>query len=252
MEVNFKLYPYQRKAVDALDAVTDLNGSRVLEIGSGASLDTAMYLLHKGADAVICIDNRKQGIPEVSTRRIQYVSGDAGYMPFADESVDALLGVAVLEHLPEIDNVASEIYRVLKPGGMAYLTGGPFWASHCGHHVYVVKKDVRYCFNEGNNPVPDWGHLLYGGSELKRILRDRGVLRNHVEEIIHMIYESNGINRLSPVHIENVFSALPFDVKARYFCWKAPSEEVRRKLLSKGTPFQKDLEISEMYLTLCK
>lgn len=252
MENDFNLHPYQRKAVDALDDAIDLNGSLVLEVGCGSSLNTGRYLVHKGVDVVVCLDDRKRGIPEESKEKIRYVSGDARHIPLADASVDAILGIAVLEHLPEMDCVASEIYRILKPSGMAYLTGGAFWASHWGHHVYVVKKDVRYCFNEDNNPIPDWGHLLYERSELSNILLDRGVQTDHVEEIVQMIYESGGINRLSPVHIENVFSSLAFKVKSRHFCWKTPSEEVRRKLQSKGSLFLKDLEMSELHLTLMK
>ena len=252
MENNFNLHPYQRKAVDALDAGIDLNGSLVLEIGCGSSLNTGRYLVHKGVDVVVCLDSRKRGVPETSTEQIRYVSADARHIPFADVSVDALLGIAVLEHLPEIDRVASEIYRVLKPGGMAYLTGGAFWASHWGHHVYVVKKDVRYCFNEDNNPVPNWGHLLYERSELTKILLDRGVPTDHVEEIVHMIYESSGLNRFRPSEIERAFSRQLFVMDSRQNRWKEPTIEVREKMIRDKNPMFSDLGISELQLMLKK
>ncbi len=45
---------------------------------------------------------------------------DAHYLPFADESFDGVWVQAVLEHVVEPNRVVSEIYRVLKLGGIVY------------------------------------------------------------------------------------------------------------------------------------
>ena len=42
-----------------------------------------------------------------------------------DESVDCIVSVAMLEYVHDPKQVVSEIYRILKPGGVAYLSG-PF------------------------------------------------------------------------------------------------------------------------------
>jgi predicted SAM-dependent methyltransferase len=44
--------------------------------------------------------------------------GDAHVLPLADGSMDAVVMKFVLEHVPEPAKVVSEIFRVLKPGGV--------------------------------------------------------------------------------------------------------------------------------------
>jgi len=43
---------------------------------------------------------------------------DIGNLPFKDNSVDFIINIAVLEHVPNPEKVISEIFRVLKPGGI--------------------------------------------------------------------------------------------------------------------------------------
>ena len=45
------------------------------------------------------------------------VFGDAQQLPFANDTVDHVLLLDVLEHLPGPDRCLAEIFRVLKPGG---------------------------------------------------------------------------------------------------------------------------------------
>lgn len=48
------------------------------------------------------------------------VIGDATFLPFADESCDLIVSVAVLEHVRFPDTIVSECYRILKPTGMIF------------------------------------------------------------------------------------------------------------------------------------
>ncbi|MCK5535625.1 MAG: class I SAM-dependent methyltransferase [Bacteroidales bacterium] len=50
---------------------------------------------------------------------------DIENLPFKDNSVDIILNIAVLEHVPNPYKVIEEIYRVLKPNGIVY-TAFPF------------------------------------------------------------------------------------------------------------------------------
>jgi SAM-dependent methyltransferase len=51
--------------------------------------------------------------------------GDAQAMPFVDGSVDGILCTGLFEHVEQPERVASEIRRVLRPGGRAYVAA-PF------------------------------------------------------------------------------------------------------------------------------
>ncbi len=45
---------------------------------------------------------------------------DIEKMPFKDDSVDFIINIAVLEHVPNPQKVIAEIHRILKPGGKLY------------------------------------------------------------------------------------------------------------------------------------
>ena len=49
------------------------------------------------------------------------IVGDIHSMPFRDGSVDAIICIAVLEHVEKPNQAMKEIYRVLKPGGYCFI-----------------------------------------------------------------------------------------------------------------------------------
>lgn len=49
------------------------------------------------------------------------VVGDIHDLPFEDNSIDAIVCIAVLEHVEEPQKAVREMYRVLKPGGYCYI-----------------------------------------------------------------------------------------------------------------------------------
>ncbi len=53
------------------------------------------------------------------------IVADAEYLPFKDNSISAIVSESMLEHVPNPRRVASEISRVLKSGGIAYISA-PF------------------------------------------------------------------------------------------------------------------------------
>ena len=50
------------------------------------------------------------------------IVADAEHLPFADDSIDALVSESVLEHVPDATKMAKEMVRVLAPGGYAYIS----------------------------------------------------------------------------------------------------------------------------------
>lgn len=49
------------------------------------------------------------------------IVGDVQSLPLSDESVDAVICIAVLEHVEEPQRAMKEIYRILKPGGFCFI-----------------------------------------------------------------------------------------------------------------------------------
>lgn len=102
----------------------DVAGKRVVDFGCGSGANTAL-LADRGAH-VWGIDISEE-LLRLGQRRLSssgrageatFIAGSAHDMPFPDNSIDVVFGIAILHHL-DLDLVAKEVRRVLKPGGRA-------------------------------------------------------------------------------------------------------------------------------------
>jgi ubiquinone/menaquinone biosynthesis C-methylase UbiE len=115
----------QRRAAGALG----LSGaSRLLDIACGPGNFTGKLAeqLPAGGLAVgldISVPMLTRAVQDNSGPRTCYVRGDAGTLPFDDETFDAVCCFGALYLMPEPFQVAREMVRVLRPGGrVAILT----------------------------------------------------------------------------------------------------------------------------------
>lgn len=110
--VAFKLFGATFVGCSPLRAIKNLTGDKIiLNLGSGVK---------KIREDVINVDF----YPFESVD----IVADLFDLPFADNSVDAVINEYVLEHVPNPAAIVKETHRVLKPGGQLYLTV-PFVAS---------------------------------------------------------------------------------------------------------------------------
>lgn len=98
--------------------------SVVLDAGAGETRFRKYFLDHH----YVALDSR------VGDTRWDYscidVCGDLAAIPLAADSVDRVISVQVLEHVPDPKTVLTEFYRVLKPEGRLYLTVPQGWHEH--------------------------------------------------------------------------------------------------------------------------
>lgn len=181
------ILPYQRWVFDDVVKRTDPHNKRFLEIGGvPAHRSLARAFLDLGAAEVVQINSRED-LPESAEGGLTYLPRDARKTHFGDESFDVIYGASVLEHLQKLPEIFAESYRIICPGGFVCVHGGALWSSHWDHHVWVHMQDVRYEFN-GNNPVPDWGHLYLSRPQMSEYLVEQGVPAHHSESICDWIY----------------------------------------------------------------
>ena len=112
-------------------------GKRVLEVGCGQG-STLNYLPKLGA-FVHGIDMSEASLAQARIGaselghldRVKLSVGDAETLSFPDGSFDAVICGGVLQHTEDTGGGFREIYRVLKPGGVAivmlYRSGNPKW-----------------------------------------------------------------------------------------------------------------------------
>lgn len=102
-------------------------GERALDVGTGTGEQVHALAEGVGArgNAVGVEPNaglRAEAVRRAAGTTATFVDGRAETLPFAADSVDAVTCERVFQHLPEPARAATEIARVLRPGGRAVVT----------------------------------------------------------------------------------------------------------------------------------
>jgi hypothetical protein len=123
---------------------------------------------------------------------------DVCQLSLADESVDLVVSNDVMEHVPDPKAGFGEIFRVLRRGGILFLTI-PF---HSGNETTVVRAEVHagkvihhLPAAYHGNPVSPEGSLVYMdfGWDVLSMLRAAGFARVEVKVIWSYLYGHLGI-----------------------------------------------------------
>jgi ubiquinone/menaquinone biosynthesis C-methylase UbiE len=147
----------QRRAADALEL---RSAHRLLDIACGPGNFTGQLAQRLPDDGLavgldISVPMLTRAVLDNSGPRTCYVRGDAGTLPFADETFDAVCCFGALYLMPEPFRVAHEMVRVLRPGGrVAILTsyaGQPpplRQAMNVGARVIGLQMFERHAFTD--------------------------------------------------------------------------------------------------------
>jgi SAM-dependent methyltransferase len=111
---------------DILNECLSLAGARILELGCGKADKTR--LVAKTAASVLALEvdaaQHAENLAAEKPDNVQFAFGGAEAIPAEDSSFDIVLMFKSLHHVPieRMDDTFSEIRRVLKPGGVAYVS----------------------------------------------------------------------------------------------------------------------------------
>jgi len=126
-----------------LDHIPDLVELSILDIGSGRG-DFLLDVTQRGGD-IIGLDKNEEYIQESLSRakranlRLKIVRGEAEKIPFEDSRFDFVNLSEVIEHMEKPEQVIKEVYRILKSGGMAYLSVPSRFSIKDSHfHLYFL------------------------------------------------------------------------------------------------------------------
>lgn len=158
----------------------DGSGLKLLDVGCGTGYHLARY--RERGFQIAGMDGSDEMLKQarVANPNIEFKQGDVEKLPFDDESFDFVLCIEVLRYLPDVNPCTKEIFRVLKPGGIALVTAAPPFQANLYPPInritkafkvgnltqlkqfFQSEKQLRTAFNEAGFSQTDI-HGVYGG-----------------------------------------------------------------------------------------
>jgi SAM-dependent methyltransferase len=140
-EYDYAVFEYLRsaKVIQALERAGVAVKGRVLDAGCGGG-GTALSLAEEAAFSVgldLSAAFRSAGTRLQAEKRLEnaaFVQGNGEWLPFRDGSFDLIFSHSVIEHVASAQAYLSECRRVLRAGGVLYLSTAPY-LSLAGAHL---------------------------------------------------------------------------------------------------------------------
>ncbi len=139
--------------------VSGFEGRQVLDLGAGSGI-ASLAIANAGAARVFALDPDpspvvgRGAIASLSDSRIEILDGVGEAIPLADASVDIVYARQVLHHTRDLDAVARDVTRVLRPNGTFFC---------CREHVVADDEELT-AFLETHAV-----HRLAGGENAYRL-----------------------------------------------------------------------------------
>ncbi len=171
---------------DALAPIPANFTGSLLEVPVGTGVLTMPLYASLPKAAVTCLDysadmmeNAKKRAAAMGISNVDFVQGDVGALPFADESFDVVLSLNGFHAFPDKDAAFRETYRVLKKGGVFcgcfYIAGAFARTDWFVKHMYVPKGFFTPPF-ETKGSLGERLHELYNEAEVHSV-RAEGIFR---------------------------------------------------------------------------
>lgn len=125
--LSYELDPAFARRAKIIFENLELNGrEKVLEIGCGRGFYLkTLKSVWPGLDVTGVDLNRKhldKAKDYLGDLEVRLIKEDATRLPFEDRTFDRVIATEILEHIPDDQKAISEMYRVLRPGGIAMVT----------------------------------------------------------------------------------------------------------------------------------
>jgi len=183
----------RRRLLDVHHAI-DIADKRVLELGCGAGFEVWYLSHHFGADAWGVDVSERVAWQTLADERTHFVCADLSVdHPFEADSIDRIMSFSVLEHVVHPYNVLAELYRIMKPGGLAWISAN----LHRGPRASHLYRELYF-------PFP---HLLFSDD----------VIRQFREKHHGRAEGATWVNRLTWAQYEDYFREIGFVMRSLRF-----------------------------------
>lgn len=124
--------------------------------------------------------------------KCQFIRMDAENLLFKDELFDFVYCMNAFEHIGDPSNALIELWRVLKPGGFAFIQFDPLYYCDTGSHMFDF--------------IPEpWGHLVCSIEEYCEKLRQENCPHEMIQDF------RSGLNRKGRKYFKQLFSLFTDD-----------------------------------------
>jgi len=129
-EIKANIEGHRKNIMMYMELLDFKHGMKILDVGCGLGL-MPMELANQGAECIGLETVKEYASLLTSCGRYFKINswgicGDACYLPFKDESFDAVMSKSFFEHVFDVDLALSEQVRVLKKGGRLIIMDGNF------------------------------------------------------------------------------------------------------------------------------
>lgn len=156
----------QSSDLEQIGRTLPLDGVQLLELGCGAAQTTRALAESFAVDRIIAMEvdriQHEKNLLIEDLPNVSFVYGGAQETGLADASVDAVIMLKSLHHVPtaDMDAAFAEILRVLRPGGLAYISE-PVYAGPFNEilRLFNDEKKVRQAAFDAICRTVDSGHM---------------------------------------------------------------------------------------------
>jgi len=257
-------YEETRRVVPAFEPYWDLRGKHILDIGTGLGGKLPFYI-EAGAKAVTGIDINPQSLRAAHNHigahglssAIRLARCDAARLPFPDNYFNAIVSINVFEHIEQVDFAMQEAYRVIEPGGIAFLHLPPYfsaWGPHLENWIHFP-----------------WPHLLFSEPTLMRVAARedaRQRLSSQFVEAARIDWQASGgripdVNRVTLRHFRQMvrqagFTILQFRLLPIGYDFLKSADSAPKRFAhwvlnqAAHTPFMQEVIVTKMVYVLQK
>lgn len=154
-----------------LEYFGDLNGKRILDVGSGKGR-FARVLKERNPQATLVAFDLAEAMLRCVPAGIAACAGSMTALPFRPESLDCAYATESLEHAVDVERAVAEMCRLVKPGGRIVIIDKnkeqwgrlktPEWEKWFGRKE-IERLLARHCRTVSSRPISYWEDVAPDG-----------------------------------------------------------------------------------------
>lgn len=177
-------YYHQLKASLCEKFLSKYAGPEKTFLDAGAGRGPYSFMASKKYGLIYCFEYNEKELEAAKVnigdnQKVIFKQVDLTNIPLPDQSVDVIICSEVLEHIPNHQQAAKELFRVLKTGGnmlfsMPNRRSLFYWKVKRVNHV-LAAKDARDVLP---NEWEAWRHFQFSPKDIKKIANEAGFIIN--------------------------------------------------------------------------